>query len=594
MFVVGTAGHVDHGKSTLLQLLTGFQPDRLPEEKKRGMTIELNFVWWESSDFGRVGFVDVPGHERFVKNMISGAALVDAFLFVVAADDGWMPQSEEHLRLLHGLGINDGVVVVTKTDLVPSVRNQEVLALVREKFSSLGMTEVPILSFSAREPSTLSPVKENLNLLLKRLPRPEMQGSPRIWVDRVFIPKGQGVVVTGTLREGVIAKGQEIFIPTRNAKGTVKSIQTYAIDKSEVIPNSRVALQLARINADEISRGDLITGPGGVGLTDTIDVALQAFGVFEPKRSTRLNFQLGTMKVSGRWSTLSIGEFTFGRIRFDRKLPIRNREKFILRTSGDDKTIGVGTVVDIAAARVKLSVAKKSLEAGALGISGNLQYHLNHHGIVDASFFRDSLLGNHGFESGLAAGAISLGRSIWVDKTLWSESAGLLATKSDWAETDFLRSLRRDPALSLRLCDELVKQGIAVREAGRIRVKGDQGGNPEEKKRVQTIWDELQKKSSEPSDLTALLRDVGFRSTIQRLTQEKKIHRLQDNHFLLDKTYQTFQALIQSIIKSKGSATTSELKEAMNLSRKFAVLVLEKFDGDRLTYLKDGVRRLLK
>lgn len=295
--VLGTAGHVDHGKSSLLAALTGMEPDRLPEERRRGMTIDLNFVWLDLPRGGRVGIVDVPGHHRFVKNMVGGASLVDAFLFVVAADDGWMPQSEEHLQVLRGLGVHRGLAVVTKGDLAGAARVRETALDVRRRLEAGLGRGVDVVEFSTARPQGALAVKAALDELVVGLPPPSTDGAPRVWIDRVFSPRGQGVVVTGTLREGRVREGDELRRWPSGAVVVVKTIERYRERVVEAEPVSRVALQLARVAATDLARGSLLLG----GATEMSDRALARVRFWEAPSFRRgrvaLSLHLGTARA---------------------------------------------------------------------------------------------------------------------------------------------------------------------------------------------------------------------------------------------------------------------------------------------------------
>lgn len=212
MFVIGTAGHIDHGKSKLVEALTGIDPDRLPEEQRRGMTIDLGFAWLSLPDGSEVGIVDVPGHERFVKNMVAGVGGIDAVLFVVAADDGWMPQSQEHLQILDLLKIKKGLVVITKIDLV----NQDWLSLVeediKEKVKGTILENAPIVEVSSTKKIGIDRLYDEIAKMISQIQPREDIGKPRMYIDRVFIMAGRGTVVTGTLRDGSFHIGEEVEI----------------------------------------------------------------------------------------------------------------------------------------------------------------------------------------------------------------------------------------------------------------------------------------------------------------------------------------------------------------------------------------------
>src|SRR5438552_5959336 len=262
-FIIATAGHVDHGKSALVKKLTGTDPDRLPEEKKRQITIDLGFaalnVTAPNGDKIHAGIVDVPGHEDFVRNMIAGVGSIDLALFVVAADDGWMPQSEEHLQILNYLGAQRAVVALTKSDLgrIDVVTNQ-----IREQLTGTSFADSPIVPTSVR---TGTGIEKLANTLASQLARTEPQRDirkPRLFIDRVFTLRGIGTVVTGTLTGGSLRRGQQIIVYQNNLETRIRSIQSHGHEVEVAQSGMRTALNLPDVPVDQLKRGDVVTIPG--------------------------------------------------------------------------------------------------------------------------------------------------------------------------------------------------------------------------------------------------------------------------------------------------------------------------------------------
>ena len=261
-FIIATAGHVDHGKSALVKALTGTDPDRLPEEKKRQITIDLGFaalnVTAPNGDKIHAGIVDVPGHEDFVRNMIAGVGSIDLALFVVAADDGWMPQSEEHLQILNYLGVQRAVIALTKSDLgrIDVVTNQ-----IREQLTDTPFADSPIVPTSVR---TGTGIEKLVNTLASQLARTEPQRDirkPRLFIDRVFTLRGIGTVVTGTLTGGSLHRGQQIVVYPTNLETRIRSIQSHGHELEVAQPGMRTAINLPDLRVDQIKRGDVVTLP---------------------------------------------------------------------------------------------------------------------------------------------------------------------------------------------------------------------------------------------------------------------------------------------------------------------------------------------
>jgi len=324
MFVIATAGHVDHGKSTLVQRLTGMWPDRLAEEQRRGLTIDLGFAWTEI-DGRQFAFVDVPGHERFVANMLAGAGPVPAVIFVVAATEGWMPQSEEHLAALQALGVGHVLVVISKADLDdPSIAIEQV----RQR-----IVDAPVVVGT-----DLNKVRAELVSLVDGLPPPDRDADVRLWVDRSFSVRGAGTVVTGTLAAGTIRVGDELEHAGRRV--TVRGLQSLGRDQTEVGAVARVAVNLRGIDRQQIGRGDAVRTPGAWLDSEEIDVVLRAAG----KLHRELVLHVGSAAVPVHVRPLG----TVGaRLRLARPLPLRVGDVGLLRDPGEHRIAAGIEVLDV-------------------------------------------------------------------------------------------------------------------------------------------------------------------------------------------------------------------------------------------------------
>jgi selenocysteine-specific elongation factor len=272
MYVIATAGHVDHGKSALIRALTGQEPDRWAEEQRRGMTIDLGFAWLALPAGEEIAFVDVPGHERFVPNMLAGAGSVPAVMFVVAADEGWKPQSAEHLAVIDALGISSGLLVVTKADLAdPADAIEQATAHIAR--TSLGA--VPAVAVSALTGAGLPDLLSALDVLCKQLPEPDMTAPVRIWIDRAFTMTGSGTVVTGTLPAGTVHRGDELMLSPAMRPVTVREVQALGAPSPTVSGTARVALNLRGVSKDVVHRGMALVQAGRWTLTDCVDARLR-------------------------------------------------------------------------------------------------------------------------------------------------------------------------------------------------------------------------------------------------------------------------------------------------------------------------------
>ena len=356
MQVVATAGHVDHGKSTLLRALTGMEPDRWQEERDRGLTIDLGFVWTDlapgEEDPLTVAFVDVPGHERFIANMLAGAGAVRQVLFVVAADDGWSAQSQEHLDILELLGVRHGLVAVTKTDLAGSERAHTVAEDVRRHLSGTGLAEAPLVLTDAVSGRGLDELTEQLRTQVAAAPRPDDRNRARLWVDRAFTISGAGTVVTGTLQGGALDVGADaVILPQRRAT-RIRSLQALGAPIERAGPGARVAANLPGLSPDELGRGDaLVTSRAPWLVTEAADVWTRALPGHDVDRTGAWHLHVGSAEVLCSVYPL-LGEPIPGgsegwvRLELETPLPLVSGDRFVLREAGRRATVGGGEIVD--------------------------------------------------------------------------------------------------------------------------------------------------------------------------------------------------------------------------------------------------------
>lgn len=356
MHVVATAGHVDHGKSMLVRALTGMEPDRWAEERRRGMTIDLGFAWLTLPSGTQLAFVDVPGHERFVSNMLAGAGPAPAVMFVVAADEGWMPQSADHLAAIDALGVRDGVLVITRADLAdpaPALREAER----RIAGTSLG-TGIDAVAVSALTGQGLPELVAALDRLAARLPVPDPGDGVRLWLDRVFAVKGSGTVVTGTLQAGTVRAGDELVLAPAMSTVRVRGVHSLGAPVASVSGVARVALNLRGVSTRELGRGMALIDPGRWTMTSTIDVRLtpareQEAGVL--RLPARLTLHVGTARAVAQVRPLGLG---VARLRLDHPLPLHVGDRVLLRDPGAAADRGShpifgATVLDVSPPRLR-------------------------------------------------------------------------------------------------------------------------------------------------------------------------------------------------------------------------------------------------
>lgn len=346
MRVVATAGHVDHGKSSLVAALTGTDPDRWPEEKARGLTIDLGFAFTVLASGTEVGFVDVPGHVRFLKNMLAGVGAVEAAVLVVAADEGWMPQSEEHLRILELLGLSFGVVAVTKADTVDDDVVELAVLEVGERLALSSFSPSAICPVDSRTGRGLAELRLALDALLAVTPAAPDQGRPRLWVDRVFAARGSGTVVTGTLAGGALAVGQEVTVVPGRHGARVRRIESNHRELGRAGPGTRVAMNLAGVGHGELQRGHAVVLSGQWVATSTVDVALSVLPGVELRRRCTLKVYAGSGEHDGT-ALLLDDSGRFARLRLATPLPLAPGDRLVLREPGRQETVAGAQVLDV-------------------------------------------------------------------------------------------------------------------------------------------------------------------------------------------------------------------------------------------------------
>ncbi len=363
MRVIGTAGHVDHGKSTLVKALTGIDPDRLKEEKKRQMTIELGFAWYESQSEGEIGIVDVPGHRDFIENMLAGVGGIDAVLMVIAADEGIMPQTKEHLSIIDLLHVKTGLVVLTKVDLVDDPAWLDLVEMdVRERLSGTQLENAPMLRVSALTGEGIPELREAIDRMLRPLSPKLDLGRPRLPVDRVFSLTGFGTVVTGTLLDGSFHLDTEVEILPSHLQSRIRGLQTHKKSENTAFPGSRTAINLSGVEVAEINRGDVIAYPGMFRPTRRIDARLDILNDASVaiKHNDFVKVFVLTSECTGRvrllqGQELQPGDSGWVQIEFEREMVLEKDDRFIIRRMSPPQTLGGGSVVDAhPAARYKL------------------------------------------------------------------------------------------------------------------------------------------------------------------------------------------------------------------------------------------------
>lgn len=350
--IIGTAGHVDHGKTLLIKALTGIDTDRLKEEKKRGITIELGFAWLDLPGGARAGIVDVPGHEKFIKNMLAGAGGIDLALLVVAADDGVMPQTREHLGILRLLGIQQGMIVMTKADLVDADWMEMVKEDIRETVQGTFLEDAPILPVSAYTGQGIEELKAMIAQWIDKTPEKNTQKPFRMPIDRVFTVSGFGKVVTGTLIEGILREGDEVELYPSGMTSRVRNLQVHSQDVPAAYAGQRVAVNLAGVK-EELSRGETLAAPASMQNTLMLDVKLEILpdSARVIEHGSRLHFYLGARDVLCKVvlldaDALEPGQTGYAQLRFTEEVAAKKGDHFVVRFYSPIETVGGGVILD--------------------------------------------------------------------------------------------------------------------------------------------------------------------------------------------------------------------------------------------------------
>jgi len=354
MHVIATAGHVDHGKSTLVKALTGVDPDRFDEEKERGLTIDLGFGVTQLPSGSSVSLIDVPGHIRFIKNMLAGVGSLKACIFVVAATEGWKPQSEEHLRILELLGVKHGIVALTKVNLCDEDLVELAHIEVEDHIAGTFLEGVPVIHIDALDGLGVNELRDALDDLIKTLPISEDVNRPRLWIDRVFAAKGAGTVVTGTLTGGSLKVDDDLELLPHHQQVRIRSLQNHHEECFDLPPGSRCALNLSGVSHDELARGDVLVRNGQWHEATIFDASLHVLEQLDHSVSRKGAYvlYLGSGEHSVRMRVLGSNELMPGsdgtvRLYASTGLPLLPGDRFILRESGRSETIGGGEVLDV-------------------------------------------------------------------------------------------------------------------------------------------------------------------------------------------------------------------------------------------------------
>ena len=610
MFVIGTAGHVDHGKSSLILALTGIDPDRLPEEKQRGMTIDLGFAWLKLPNGQEVGIVDVPGHERFIKNMIAGVGAIDGVIFVVAADDGWMPQSQEHLDILKLLRIKKGVIALTKVDLVIEdwlkLMEEDIKLKVKNSF----LENSPIIKVSSTGNIGLEELKQALMEMFSEMEPPKDIDKPRLFIDRVFTMTGRGTIVTGTLALGNLTLGQEVEILPQKVTARIRNIQTHKKDLKFASPGSRVALNLSGIEKEKLSRGNVILNSnfGKVGTILQAQVEVLPDLKLPLKQGSQVQILLGTQEVLERVyilekEKLEPGEIGLVELKAKEGMTAFVGDRFILRYPGPQITIGGGVVLD----PEPLPNIKKEAKIQYLSKRINLQLpdlilsELEKRNCIQPS----ELLQNTHFSEQEIRNELEKLKSQNLIVTIsdgvvlsqkWKEIAQRIQNelqtehrqhsyKLGLTLAELASRLKIEEKFSQELINFLLKaKQIAQRGAFLSLSDFNPQLSSSQRKVEQIIWDKFNSSPLTPPTKEELLKQNSeFETVLYFLLQQNQLIELTEGILFKTAEFEKIKSKVIDLMQQKGKVTVGEVKEHLATTRKYAVPILEKLDQLEIT-----------
>lgn len=638
-YIIATAGHVDHGKSALVRALTGTDPMRLPEERARGITIDLGFASLRLEGGGgppiSAGIIDVPGHEDFVKNMVAGVGATDLAILVVAADDGWMPQTEEHVQILGYVGVRAGVVALTKIDRVAADAAAECLAAIRGRLRHSVLEDAPIIPTSVVTGGGLDRLRATVEERLRALPPPADLDRPRLWVDRAFSRHGIGTVVTGTLTGGTLAAGATVVVQPGGEAARVRAIQSHRAARAFASPGSRTALNLQGVavaddhgHAAGVSRGVLITVPGLGMAHDTCDVWLSRSGRIPPAAARPLRhcglarLHLGTAAIACRVVLAGPGELNpggegFAQLRLAGRLPLQAGDRFVLRDAAGRVTLAGGVVVDPVASRRRFRRPEQQAYAAA-----QVRLFGDPAGSVLARVDRDAFVPRTAlalllpFPAGELEAAVAslLARGVLVAAAgcicrgatwqgLHRRAAALIAGHhaSHPAQLGLpLAQLRRalgPPAVPADVFDALVgelTQGGFVREGSAVRRRDFHAALPSRLEPVAArLRAALDAAGLNPPGRRELAADAVRQEALAFLLKTQEVVALGPEVVLDARHFARAAGLVRAHLAGGRRATVSELRQALGISRRIAVPLLERLDRDGVTR-RDGEHRILR
>jgi selenocysteine-specific elongation factor len=629
--ILGTAGHIDHGKTSLVRAVTGIDTDRLKEEKERGITIELGFAYIDLPSGQHLGVVDVPGHEKFVKNMVAGATGIDIVAMVIAADEGVMPQTREHMEICTLLGVRHGLVVLTKIDLV----DEEMLELAAEDvmdFTRGSFLEgAPVLPVSAVSGQGLPEFVKALDALAAQVPERAPSTLFRLPVDRVFSMRGFGTVITGTLLSGRVQVGETIMIYPSGISSKVRGIQVHNTSVTAAAAGQRTAVNFQGLDKEAVNRGDVLASPGTLKPSYMVDVQFHCLSSSPKplKNRTRIRFHTGTSELMGNvilleHDELKPGESTIAQLRLDTPVAVVTGDHFVVRSYSPVRTIGGGKILNPIPPKHKRF--KADVIAGLKGILGAspdalIDFHIAAAGPLGVSFFELRLMTNlTDKQLDTALKAMMSARSVLqVDKearsfihkiafdALLKQTAESLAAfhKANPLKSGMLKEELKGkfpPGTDVKLfnlaLNQMIKEGRIVQEEKTVRLTGHTvslaGDEVALRQKIIAIYREGALQPPFFRDVVETLRadPAQANDVLNLLIEQGMIVRTKDDLFFHAEAIADLKSRLVRFLEQNGEINPAQFKEMTGASRKFLIPLFEYFDSKNVTLRVGDVRKL--
>jgi selenocysteine-specific elongation factor len=626
--VVGTAGHIDHGKSTLVRALTGIDPDRLKEEKERGITIDIGFAHLDLGEGLTLGIVDVPGHERFVKNMLAGVGGIDLVMLVIAADEGVMPQTREHLAICQLLRVKSGLVVLTKADMAEPDWLELVTEDVRGFLRGTFLDGQPIVPVSAKTGDGLDGLRDRLGELARAARARGTDATFRLPIDRVFTIRGFGTVVTGTVQAGRVAVDERVEVYPRAVQAKVRGLQTHGHAVPEAVAGQRTAVNLQGVERAAIERGDVLSLPGLLRPTFMLDATCElladAPGPLKPRQ--RVRFHVGTSEVMARVhlldrDVLEPGSQGYVQLRLEAPVLALPRDRYVIRSYSPMVTIGGGELLDVSPAKARRSpslVARlQVLERGAP--DAVLEEHLRRVGPGGArtpdlrartAFGPDAL-------QRLLADLTARQRVLLVDREwyvhvdaaerLREQALAALAAfhareplKAGMSKEELRTRLGGlDERVFLHLLDRFAAAGAVAVERDKVRIAGHQVRlDPRQQALIDRLEGEFRTAgvappSAEEAFATLRVTRADDQALLQLLLDERRLVRVREGLYFHAEPLREAEARVTAFLRERKEITPQDIKDLLGISRKYAIPLLEYLDAQRVT-VRVGDKRVLR